>query len=345
MAQEGGNDEEKWWLCIDKTGTLCRTKNVVSDPACMVIMEPNSGNQDWTYKYWTTHIIGAASGATVYKASFYPDFETLEALPDYETFVAIKVFKAKQTTEIQKLKQELQHSAFLAGHPHPNIIRIKTEFAVGDNLYVVMPFMAWGSLQSIISSRFPEGFPEECVRIALRETLKGLSYIHRMGQLHKNVDARYIFLCPYTPAIKLAFAASLYEQNTNFLGHGPSYAMPHCMWPAPEASLNYTSKADVWLVGITALQLGYGLRVANHNSMVAMVKNLRGNYPMEDQKFSKSFKHLVALCLDPNPSRRPQPDQLLRHRFFGNCQDVCYFSNMVKPPEQQNGRNLEVRRS
>lgn len=174
MAQEGGNDEEKWWLCIDKTGTLCRTKNVVSDPACMVIMEPNSGNQDWTNKYWTTHIIGAASGATVYKAAFYPDFETLEALPDYETFVAIKVFKVKQTTEIQKLKQVLQDSAFLAGHPHPNIIRIKTEFTVGDNLYVVMPFMAGGfpSIHYIFS--LPRGFSRRMRPHSSQRNPKGL---------------------------------------------------------------------------------------------------------------------------------------------------------------------------
>lgn len=36
-------------------------KNVVSDPACMVVIkEPNSGNQNWT-----THIIRAASGASL----------------------------------------------------------------------------------------------------------------------------------------------------------------------------------------------------------------------------------------------------------------------------------------
>lgn len=81
-----------------------------------------------------------------------------------------------------------------------------------------------------------------------------------MGQLHKYVDARYIFLSPDTPAIKLTFGASLYEQDDNFANNCTmplrSSSEPYCLRPAPEATVNYTIKADVWLFGITALHLG-----------------------------------------------------------------------------------------
>ncbi|RZC00050.1 Serine/threonine-protein kinase BLUS1 [Glycine soja] len=56
---------------------------------------------------------------------------------------------------------------------HPNI------------LWVVMPFMAEGSLQSIISHSHPNGLTEPCIAVVLRDTLNALSYLHGQGHLHR----------------------------------------------------------------------------------------------------------------------------------------------------------------
>jgi serine/threonine protein kinase len=48
---------------------------------------------------------------------------------------------------------------------HPNILSAHCSFPVGQRMWVVMPFMSGGSLQSIMASSFPDGLPEPCIAI------------------------------------------------------------------------------------------------------------------------------------------------------------------------------------
>uniref|UniRef100_A0A0R0IW39 Protein kinase domain-containing protein n=1 Tax=Glycine max TaxID=3847 RepID=A0A0R0IW39_SOYBN len=111
---------------------------------------------------------------------------------------------------------------------HPNI------------LWVVMPFMAAGSLQSIISHSHPNGLTEPCIAVVLRDTLYALSYLHGQGHLHRS-------------AITTSSSSSSSLKFTDVAG------TPY--WMAPEvihSHTGYSFKADIWSFGITALELAHG---------------------------------------------------------------------------------------
>ncbi|KAI3454568.1 hypothetical protein Pfo_011231 [Paulownia fortunei] len=314
--------------------------------------------------------IGTASGSVmkVYKATYLAhDFEEYETLPVHDLFVAVKSIRADQELEaFDNLKQRVERNGLVPDHP--NIMGIKKPFTHEGNYYVVFPFMGLGSLRCIMLSSFSNGLPEDCIVVALREALKGLSFIHGNGQVHKEISAGHIFFSD-VPGIKLAFSASVYDHGLDQNHPSSSSHMPMASvfnWAAaPEVydseNPEYTPKADIWLIGITAMELAYGeVRVLergdlesglekitkekrlpmrkqeeSHQTVKESLSSAKENsfpfcmnfqVPFKRRAFSKKFEKMVFNCLALDPAKRPTADELLQSKIFKkNKKDVRYY--------------------
>ncbi|XP_073013550.1 serine/threonine-protein kinase BLUS1 [Typha latifolia] len=287
--------------------------------------------------------VGSGVSAVVYKAA---------CLPMDSAIVAIKSIDLERSrANLDDVRREAKAMALLS---HPNILRAHCSFTVDSNLWVVMPFMAAGSLHSIISSSYPDGLPEQCIAVVLKEVLHALSYLHGQGHIHRDIKAGNI-LVDTDGSIKLAdfgVSASIYESQ-------PSNASIHVSltsssffndmagtpyWMAPEvihSHVGYGIKADIWSFGITALELAHGRPPLSHlplskSLMMRITNRLRiedahdkNNKDIKKKKFSKAFKDMVASCLSHDPSKRPSADKLLRHPFFKNCKSPDYLVKNV----------------
>ncbi|KAL8026396.1 hypothetical protein ABFX02_14G024400 [Erythranthe guttata] len=226
---------------------------------------------------------------------------------------------------------------------HPNILKAHCSFTVGTRLWVVMPFISGGSLQSIISSSFRNGLSEPLIATVLKEILTALSYLHGQGHLHRDIKAGNI-LIDSNGAVKLAdfgVSASIYESNWSTRSMMLTDVAGTPYWMAPEvvhSHTGYSFKADIWSFGITALELAHGRPPLSHlppskSLIVKITKRFRfsDHYQKskddkgKERKFSKSFKNMVSLCLDQDPSKRPSSEKLLRHSFFKNCRSTDFL--------------------
>ncbi|XP_050373279.1 serine/threonine-protein kinase BLUS1 [Argentina anserina] len=275
--------------------------------------------------------IGSGAGAVVYKA-LCPSATS--------SFVAIKSIDLDRSSDDDDcLRRETKTLSLLS---HPNILSAHCSFTVGRRLWVVA-----GSLQSVISSAFPSGVPEPSIAVVLHHTLLALSYLHDQGHLHRDVKAGNI-LIDSDGSVKLAdfgVSASVYDTSSFRLSDvaGTPY------WMAPEvvhSHNGYGVKADIWSLGITALELAHGGPPLSHlppsKSLLMKitkrfnfsdyenrgVKNSNSN-SNQSKKFSKSFKDLVGLCLDQDPNKRPSAEKLLKHSFFKNCKGVDYLAKTL----------------
>lgn len=70
---------------------------------------------------------------------------------------------------------------------HPNVLKAHCSFVHGQTLWVVMPYMAGGSCLHIMKSAFPDGLDEAVIATILKETLKGVEYLHQLGHIHRDV--------------------------------------------------------------------------------------------------------------------------------------------------------------
>ncbi|MED6109219.1 hypothetical protein PIB30_031424 [Stylosanthes scabra] len=283
--------------------------------------------------------IGSGVSAVVYKAI---------CIPMNSSLVAIKSIDLDGSRpDFDDVRREVKTLSLLS---HPNILNAHCCFTVEHRLWVVMPFMAGGSFQSIISHSFPDGFSEPCIAFILRETLNALSYLHSQGHLHRDIKAGNI-LVDSNGSVKLAdfgVSASIYESIMSSSSSSSSSSVPGCCscsslmlkdvagtpyWMAPEvihSHVGYSLKADIWSFGITALELAHGRPPLSHlPPSKSMILKITKRFRFSDldkfgggshaKKFSKSFKDMVASCLDQDPSKRPTAEKLLKHPFFRNC--------------------------
>lgn len=238
---------------------------------------------------------------------------------------------------------------------HPNILNCYTSFVTETTLWLVTQFMSKGSslgcVQSLAKSNVPDsgntiqllqfddeegggGMVEHNITYILYQTLLGLKYIHENGQIHRDVKAGNILLDGSGDVRIADFGVSgwLNDINGNRRENTKTFVGTPC-WMAPEVMEQvhgYDYKADIWSLGITALELAKGYApYAKYPPMKVLLMTIQEPPPSLDtyddnedaNKWSRSFRDVIKLCLQKDPSKRPTCEDLLNHRHFKRLSD------------------------
>ncbi|XP_065185374.1 serine/threonine-protein kinase 4-like [Sycon ciliatum] len=260
--------------------------------------------------------LGEGSYGAVYKAMHKESGE----------LIAIK--KVPVDSDLQEIIKEI---SIMQQCDSPYVVRYYGSYFKDQDLWIVMEYCGAGSVSDIMKACRKTLTEPETATI-LQATLKGLEYLHFKRKIHRDIKAGNILLNSSGHA-KLADFGVAGQLSDTMAKRNTVIGTP--FWMAPEViqEVGYDCRADIWSVGITAIEMVEGKPpYADIHPMRAifMIPSKPPPKFKDEDRWTPGFRDFLEQCVVKNPEERATATSLLQHDFIKNASTSNSLKTMIE---------------
>jgi len=228
--------------------------------------------------------------------------------------VAIKIINQGNQQILTEIEKEIN---VLKQCRHPNIVAYYGTKIQNDQIWIIMDYCGVGSVKDIIKIS-QDTLTEKQAQYVLKGTIKGLLCLHTNNILHLDIKSANILMTDDAD-VKLADFGVSTQLSHPYLTATQYVGSPLFMAPEVVMKDKYNNRADIWSLGITAIEMVEGDPPNTDIDCIEKLPLLAERDPPTLKKkkmWSNPFPEFLAALLVKDQNARPSALELQAHPFL-----------------------------
>ncbi|CAH1176110.1 unnamed protein product [Phaedon cochleariae] len=236
--------------------------------------------------------------------------------------VAIKLQKSGPETE-KFIEEEYKILRDLSAHA--NIVDFYGVFRRSEEIWFILEPCEGGPVVDLVNALLAKNrrMAEEHIAYVIKETVKAVVHLHENNVIHRDIRGSNILLTKEGEVKLCDFGLSKrrrsQEEKLSDCVGSPCWIAPEVVIAENNGDGGYDSRADVWSIGITVIELGDGKPPLQDMHPTRALFQIATNPPPTVSKlsnWSENYHDFINECLVKNYDHRPYSIELIEHPFL-----------------------------